>query len=504
MNLLTGFMEAHGTYTTEQRNETKQKLEIKASASTVREPVTVRLWEQHLAGRYRLGVIPVRRDGTCHWGAIDIDRYDVSHHDLVELLRQRGLPLVVVRSKSGGAHLYLFLSRPHPAAAVIAKLREVAASIGHGSAEVFPKQAQVLVEKGDLGSWLNMPYFGGDASDRHAVKHGGLAMTVDEFLQYAESVRVADLPVVQVMGGKRAANGPGEVMEGGPPCLQFLAGMGFPEGTRNNGLLAMGVFAKKKFPDTWERVLEEMNQRFMTPPLSTEELTIVLKSLRKKDYNYRCKDQPLISHCNSALCRTRKHGVGGEDDYPNISGLSVLATDPPLWFLDIDGVRIEMSTDDLQNYKRFHKVCMERLLKCYQSMAQAPWLKVVQEVMAGAVRIEAPQEVSTSGQFRELLEEFLTDRYVGHSREDLLSGKPWEDEETGRHYFTLKALQKHLEKSGFKTYTRGQITTRIRDMGGGDCFLNIQQHGRNVWWVPLGLFRRLQPVPTPAPVREVM
>lgn len=497
MALLGGFQAAHGTYESETKNEGKQKLEIKASARTVREPVTRSLWERHLAGRYHLGVIPVREDGTCSWGVIDIDKYSVSHTEVVELLRQRSLPLLVVRTKSGGAHLYMFLRRPTPAAQVISKLREVAASIGHGDAEVFPKQSQVLVEKGDLGSWLNMPYFGGDTSDRHGVKPGGMGMTVGEFIHAAEAVAVSDVTVVTV----RVRKQPGDMMTEGPPCLQYLSGAGFPEGTRNSGLLALGVFAKKKYPDTWEQVVEEMNRQYMQPPLPAEEVAIVLKSLRKKEYNYRCRDQPLASHCNSALCRTRRFGVGGEDDFPSISGLSVLATDPPLWFLDIDGVRIEVSTDDLQNYRKFHKVCMERLMKCFQAMGQAAWLKVLQEVMQGAVKIDAPREVGTSGQFMELLDEYLTNRSRGRTREDLLSGRPWEDEEARRHYFRLRDLQFYLEKHGFKNYSRGQIATRIRDAGGDSDFLNIRGNGRNVWWLPSSAVTQ-QPVVATPEVRE--
>ena len=44
---------------------------------------------------------------------------------------------------------------------------ELAAGIGYGGVEIFPKQREVLVDRGDIGSWLNMPYFEGETSVRY-------------------------------------------------------------------------------------------------------------------------------------------------------------------------------------------------------------------------------------------------------------------------------------------------------------------------------------------------
>jgi hypothetical protein len=47
-------------------------------------------------------------DDACLWGAIDIDQYPLDHSEVLKRLSRLELPLVVCRSKSGGAHLYLF------------------------------------------------------------------------------------------------------------------------------------------------------------------------------------------------------------------------------------------------------------------------------------------------------------------------------------------------------------------------------------------------------------
>ena len=98
--------------------------------------------------------------------------------------------------------------------------------------------------------------------------------------------------------------------------------------------------------------------------------------------------------------------------------------------------------------------------------------------------IEAPSDIGIAGRFLEYLEQFLTDRRRGEKKEDLISGRPWEDEDAKRHYFKLSALQKHLEREGVKDMTRGQITLRLQKLGGSSHFFNIKSKGCNVWWVP--------------------
>lgn len=504
MALMEGYDLASGTYQAKPGTEsmTRGKVEIKSTAKTVRDPVTEDLWEKHLAGERPLGIIPIRDNDTCLWGAIDIDSYGVDHLELVEQLKRHGLPLVVCRSKSGGAHLYLFLSSPAPAADVQDFLREMSVLIGWGSSEVFPKQRSVNLERGDLGSWLNMPYFGGDSSDRYAIGPDGRGLTVKQFVDYAESLKQA--PVFLVQGAdnfqdpsKRDDRKTSPDFGDGPPCMQHLSSVGYPEGTRNKGLYAMAIFAKKKFGVNWAEQLERWNRELMDPPLPSSEVVDIIRQVERKDYNYPCKDQPLLAHCNSSICRTRKYGVGGDDDFPIVHGMSVLDTEPPLWFLDVEDQRIELTTDELQNYRAFHKICMEQLFKCFRMMKQDQWLQVVSEQMKNAVRIEAPREVGRTGQFEELLDSFLGDRHVGDQMEDILVGRPWKDDVNGRIYFRLLDLTKHLELANFRGFSRGQITSRIRSMGGNSHFFNIKGKGVNVFFVPIDKFHPVPSLSTP-------
>ena len=125
----------------------------------VRNEVTDKLWENHLKGEGpSLGIIPIRADNTVIWGCIDIDTYPLNHKKLIHKIRQLQFPLIHCKSKSGGAHLFLFMENPISAKIMRSKLRAISSTLGYSSAEIFPKQSSILIEKGDLGNFLNLPY----------------------------------------------------------------------------------------------------------------------------------------------------------------------------------------------------------------------------------------------------------------------------------------------------------------------------------------------------------
>jgi hypothetical protein len=201
-----GFHDAHGTHGEPvQRND--GKCEIKSTARTLREPVTTRLWEQHVAGTRPLGVGPIREDGTCSWGCIDVDDYTLNLANLIKKIAQMNLPLVPCRSKSGGLHLFLFVQSPVPAAEMRAALAHQASRFGLGGAEVFPKQTATNVERGDNASWMIMPYFGstygGKIYPQECLRQTGAALTLDEFVRQIDANRCSREQFVALLDGSQ-------------------------------------------------------------------------------------------------------------------------------------------------------------------------------------------------------------------------------------------------------------------------------------------------------------
>ena len=184
------------------------------------------------------------------------------------------LPLVLCRSKSGGAHIFLFVFDPVPAALMQKKLKDIAACLGYGQAEIFPKQTKLLLERGDKGSALNMPYFGGEDSTRYAYGKSGVALTPEEFINYASEKTITAKELEEYVVEASQSE---EWLDQAPPCLQHLITQGFPKGTRNSGLFNVGVFLRKKYEDDWEKRLEQVNMTNMSPPLVAQEVLTVIK-----------------------------------------------------------------------------------------------------------------------------------------------------------------------------------------------------------------------------------
>ncbi len=208
----------------------------------VHEPRTTATYDSHLKGEVSIGVVPINEDDACRWGAIDVDQYPLDHGEVLKSISRIKVPLVVCRSKSGGAHLYLFLKGPVEAEKVQTALKEVAAELGFGGCEIFPKQIKLVLERGDHGNFLNLPYFDHEGGLRYAFNQDGSAATLEQFLDLAEASAVSE----DQLGSLLSKSTPllDDKIKDGPPCLQALLRQGFPEGTRNNGLFNLGVYLR--------------------------------------------------------------------------------------------------------------------------------------------------------------------------------------------------------------------------------------------------------------------
>ena len=138
-NIFEGLDRAHGVTIVGESNGNGTK--VKGKSFVKREPVTDELWQKHLDGIDSLGVIPINDDNKCKWGCIDIDSYaGFDHQKLINKIKQFKLPLVVCRSKSGGAHVFLFTKDYVSASLMQDKLNEIRSVLGYGGSEVFPNK----------------------------------------------------------------------------------------------------------------------------------------------------------------------------------------------------------------------------------------------------------------------------------------------------------------------------------------------------------------------------
>jgi hypothetical protein len=264
---------------------------------TISGPIPTSRWRDHLEGRGRgLGVLPLRSNDTCLFGAIDCDNRMVNHDELVRTVQKLELPLVVCRSKSGGAHLYVFFKEEVPATIVRERLAEWTAALGFSdSTELFPKQT-ARASKDDIGNWINIPYYDSEKTFRYCV-HNSKNLSLDEFLETAEAFKI-DTRCASKPYFKQQSNQ--DLFWEGPPCLIALHSKGgFAEGTRNDGMFAVGVYLRKRYGDEWSNHMDEYNE--VMAKLPSSEIVGIVKSLRNKEkktegYTYPCKRGP-YKHC---------------------------------------------------------------------------------------------------------------------------------------------------------------------------------------------------------------
>ena len=128
-NIFQGLERAHGC--TKVSAPAENGVKVKGQSFVVRQPVTTELWTMHLNGTQSLGIIPINDDNKCKWGCVDIDSYaGFDHAKLIQKIKQINLPLIVCRSKSGGAHVFLFTTEPVEAERMRDKLTEIKTVLG--------------------------------------------------------------------------------------------------------------------------------------------------------------------------------------------------------------------------------------------------------------------------------------------------------------------------------------------------------------------------------------
>ena len=444
-NIFEGLKIAYGQYQKGDRNENGKQT---GKAFIVRKNVSDDLWENHLQGKgAALGIIPINEDNLCKWGCIDIDEYNLDHFSLVQSVRGLKLPLVICRSKSGGAHVFLFTKDFIPASLMQGTLKKMAKILGHEGCEIFPKQTEILVDRGDTGNFLNLPYHNEMKGLRYAIKDDGSAADISEFFEMYNKYVQDKLEEVKIEQPKIT-----EAFQDGPPCLNRLARDGFGEGARNNALFNIAVYYKQAKPDTWEDELVKSNQKYMNPPLNNTEVQMLIKSVNRKGYDkYRCKDAPINSVCQSGLCRTRRFGVGyGEEEMPGLGSLTKYTSKPPQWFLDVGESRIELKSEQLYNPGMFALACLDQANLIIPVLKPKDWKQYyLKPLMTNIQEVEPLESLDPRNEIMDLLQDWTTNRQNARTMDDIFNKLPYTDDSREFTYFRMEDFFNFCKKNNW-------------------------------------------------------
>lgn len=483
--LFRGYEHAHGQH--ELFGQPDEHGKIKGRALTKSGGAGPEQYMAHLEGKgTSLGMIMLMADNTCWFGAIDIDVHgEVPLKETVEALEKRvrdmELPLVVCKSKSGGAHLYLFGSEPLPAKLIQSKLAEFAAALGYGGTEVFPKQIMRVNEQ-DKGNWINIAYYGAatkEGTTRYCVRNGKPIPKLEDFAKYANQMRQSAAALRDV---KLKLD---EEYNDAPPCLQHLATFGLDQGGRNNALTNFAVFFKKKFPDDWQDKTMQLNYKLVNPPLPQSEVSQILKNISRKDYFYTCKVPPICNHCDKKACAKRDFGIaqgaGNGELFPIDNLTKCVSKDSVRWYAESQGNRIELTTEQLFSPSDLQRVFAERFTTVIIIGKHKDWLTKLKELMETCDEVNDPDDASHQGQFENLLDNFFTASRPARNKDELIKGNSYI--EGGRVYFRSEDLFQYLSVRRF-SHTPHEIWMWMKQMGAKATQLKIKGKNIRVWSIP--------------------
>ena len=468
---------------------------------TIKEPVTPEIIAKHLNGEMGLGIVPIRDDGMCYWGAIDIDNHgsdvDINISAVENRVRSMDLPLIVCRSKSGGVHLYLFGQEPLRADMLKTILTKWMGDLKfEGSDCVFPKQTKMSLDSnGDrpLGNWINLPYFDAYKTVRYAVEDGK-PCAFDLFLTNAEARAISQEQLEDYFGSEHSE---------APPCIRRAIKEGIGEGSRNEALFHITIYNRKRNPEGAREMSHSMQSEIFASPLPFSEADRTIKSAARKSYGYLCKKEPWKSWCDKDACRKTKWGIS-ESEYetlladtklPLFSDLTkYLNTEPVMWELKMNGVPITVTTDELVDYRAVRMKAMEKLHVILPSKIKpAQWTdEILAELMINVQIEEAPVETSTMGVLAIRLDEFLrkadlsSDGKDPKDRDGILRGMPVVQMHKTQKVIMFRAIdyEDYLKRTRTDIPKNKSLWHRAnREMGVQFDRIRVKQQLVSIWYV---------------------
>jgi hypothetical protein len=191
------------------------------------------------------------------------------------------------------------------------------------------------------------------------------------------------------------------------------------------------VFLKRARPEEWKVKVREFNALALTKPLGDKELRQILASVNRKDYNYKCREEPCKSLCNRDLCRSREFGISESDstanELPPFDHIEKVIATPVRWILHIKGMPVELTSMELFDFSAVRRAVYEKINLLLPRMKNEEWDLHLREIAGKAkTRFETTLEDVMFTKLCDFLRRAHQDRLVGEDerRKALLRGMP--------------------------------------------------------------------------------
>lgn len=387
------------------KEKPEKGVKTKTRITQVEGKVDKELISQHLDGDFGVGICPINTDGKCYIGVLDIDSYGAKIRKVLDFIRDYQLPLLPFRSKSGGLHVYLILSK-----SVSAKsMREILSQIiyffaldelyGKEKVEIFPKQD--ALKEGSFGNCITLPYFNCENPYTYLLDLDGNPVEFKEALDYIQK-HFTSIDAVKTALDNLPFND-------APPCLQralVSECVGSDDSGRNNFLFSFAVYAKKKYGSGFESYVQEVNAKFECP-LEEGVVDQICNSVTNNEYMYKCKDIPCSGLCDKVICKRREFGIGR--DKGHFTGVQYgqlfryMTAEPYyVWKLRLQGQEewkdvIFKDEAYLLDQKNFARMCVRYLNQAPMQVSNNDWYAILNSVLPNIVDVEVKKESDTSG-----------------------------------------------------------------------------------------------------------
>ena len=387
------------------KEKPEKGVKTKTKITQVEGKVDRELLSHHLSGDFGVGICPINTDGKCYIGVLDIDSYGAKIRKVLDFIRDYQLPLLPFRSKSGGLHVYLILSK-----SVSAKsMREILSQIiyffaldelyGKEKVEIFPKQD--ALKEGSFGNCITLPYFNCENTYTYLLDLDGNPVEFKEALDYIQK-HFTSIDAVKTALDNLPFND-------APPCLQralVSECVGSDDSGRNNFLFSFAVYAKKKYGSGFESYVQEVNAKFECP-LEEGVVDQICNSVTNNEYMYKCKDIPCSGLCDKVICKRREFGIGRDKGHftgVQYGQLFRYKTAEPyyVWKLRLQGQEewkdvIFKDEAYLLDQKNFARMCVRYLNQAPMQVSNNDWYAILNSVLPNIVDVEVKKESDTSG-----------------------------------------------------------------------------------------------------------
>ena len=478
--IFAGLDDSYGTYVLPRNPVPDERGKIRGKAKTVAAPVTVDLYTAHMNGADALGIVPIKRDGTCVWFCIDIDDYQGKKPEhWSKLVEKKNLPLIACRSKSGGTHLFGFLVEGGTATLIREIMKKYLKILKLPSdTETFPLQDAL---RDSQGSWVNLPYFG---ETRTAV-HQGRDLDLGEFLQL---VNAKEAFPDNFLGAAMENKGGSQA----PPCIDLMEQEGVGEGNRDETLFHVGIYLHKRYADDFESKLVEWNYEHCNPPKDLSEVGRIINSIKKKEeYNYKCKSAPMCNLCDSTACKRREFGIGNfgdliAADYIVNRAVHVQA-DPKYWRVEINGSQVNMPTEIFTSFNRFRNRVFEELGFWMPARSAGEWDKQIGELSKEAVQEIVPVSVTDKGAIFRHFEAWCEINVpVTADLDRIMSKAPYYDDKTKSVVFLDQSFIAYAEGKFRDKLDKNKVWAVMQENGCEENTRIINGRTVPVWEYPIG------------------